>query len=937
MTIMDVEQQAEAGAQLVDKIHGPHTVDSPPPSSGQHLDNLVSSSVSSDNSNSTHHDEGETQPEEPVEVDSNKVENEAVKETRIITVEPPTEELPVATSSSSPPPLAISEEITEEKPEDTKTKAVQSPQNSQAEVQPEETQPEEVKQEVKAEQVKDEAKNEEAVDASVELPVVPPQNVEEVEKPREVAPVALPYVPSPPPSTESRAPVINGIVQPSFMLPPGRTPVLTNQLRFLQNNVIKAMWAHKFSAPFKAPVDAVRLNLPDYHTVITHPMDMGTIKKRLENFWYTSGQQCVEDFRLMFNNCYRYNPPGHIIYQWAQELEKNLNSRLSSLPTPELIVPFATKSKSSKKAPAPKRAANPVVKNEVSSSNGERSAYNAQPVFLRNAGGPSTNEPPIMPQPTVQPTTMKGIPSTKKGVKRKADTTTPLMEAPISFRPSLPLTPQSSVGQHHSKRTIKAPTRDLPDEVIPHKISSKNRPPMSDAMRHCSNILKELLGNKHSAYAWPFRKPVDVAALNLRDYFDIIKHPMDLGTIKEKMVNREYSTAREFEQDVRLVFTNCYRYNPAEHDVVKMARQLQQVFESKFAQLPEEIYNAPVPSKPSTSKSKKRPRGDETDASSGDEEDGEDSGTDSDESDDGKTANLLALQQQLAKVQEQIKVLAEHKPKKKKKKVPEGERTSSTPKHGGGGQKRGHSSKVAGPHSPATSASVSPPKKKQKTGGTAGGKDNAAYNKPPTTKAKSGTSTNSKKASSKSKPKTPQTNGGFAQPPTSTAVYDSDAEDNEPPPMSYDETRKLSLDINRLPPEKLGRVVTIIQTREPGLKDTNPDEIEIDFATLKSATLHELRTYVNSILHRRGRPPGSGASKPKKTLQSGEKKAPGKKPGPKKGAKAAAAAAAAAAGGGTASSGGLKKVPGAESGHLSDSSSSSGSSSSGSSSDSDSD
>ena len=93
--------------------------------------------------------------------------------------------------------------------------------------------------------------------------------------------------------------------------------------------------------------------------------------------------------------------------------------------------------------------------------------------------------------------------------------------------------------------------------------------------RYCSNILKELLSPKHSGYAWPFYKPVDVAALGLRDYSDIIKHPMDLGTIKEKMDNREYNTAREFEQDVRLVFTNCYRYNPAEHDVVKMARQVQ--------------------------------------------------------------------------------------------------------------------------------------------------------------------------------------------------------------------------------------------------------------------------------------------------------------------------------------------------------------------------
>ena len=34
------------------------------------------------------------------------------------------------------------------------------------------------------------------------------------------------------------------------------------------------------------------------------------------------------------------------------------------------------------------------------------------------------------------------------------------------------------------------------------------------------------------SYAWPFYKPVDVEGLGLHDYLDIIKHPMDLGTVK---------------------------------------------------------------------------------------------------------------------------------------------------------------------------------------------------------------------------------------------------------------------------------------------------------------------------------------------------------------------------------------------------------------------
>lgn len=73
--------------------------------------------------------------------------------------------------------------------------------------------------------------------------------------------------------------------------------------------------------------------------------------------------------------------------------------------------------------------------------------------------------------------------------------------------------------------------------------------------------------------------------------------------------------------------------------------------------------------------------------------------------------------------------------------------------------------------------------------------------------------------------------------------------------MSYDEKRQLSLDINRLPGEKLGRVVHIIQSREPSLRDSNPDEIEIDFETLKPSTLRELERYVKSCLQKKQRKP----------------------------------------------------------------------------------
>ena len=45
--------------------------------------------------------------------------------------------------------------------------------------------------------------------------------------------------------------------------------------------------------------------------------------------------------------------------------------------------------------------------------------------------------------------------------------------------------------------------------------------------------------------------------------------------IQKRLEERGYKDANEFAADVRLVFTNCYKYNPPEHDVVKMGRMLQ--------------------------------------------------------------------------------------------------------------------------------------------------------------------------------------------------------------------------------------------------------------------------------------------------------------------------------------------------------------------------
>ena len=50
----------------------------------------------------------------------------------------------------------------------------------------------------------------------------------------------------------------------------------------------------------------------DYYKIIKIPMDMGTIKKRLESHYYWNAQECIQDFNTMFTNCYIYNKVSHM-------------------------------------------------------------------------------------------------------------------------------------------------------------------------------------------------------------------------------------------------------------------------------------------------------------------------------------------------------------------------------------------------------------------------------------------------------------------------------------------------------------------------------------------------------------------------------------------------------------------------------------------------
>ncbi|GAU22560.1 hypothetical protein TSUD_93280 [Trifolium subterraneum] len=102
----------------------------------------------------------------------------------------------------------------------------------------------------------------------------------------------------------------------------------------------------------------------------------------------------------------------------------------------------------------------------------------------------------------------------------------------------------------------------------------------SKFFKSCSSLLEKLMKHKHG---WVFNSPVDVEALGLHDYFTIITHPMDLGTVKTRLNKNWYKSPKEFAEDVRLTFHNAMTYNPKGQDVHVMAEHLSKIFEDRWA------------------------------------------------------------------------------------------------------------------------------------------------------------------------------------------------------------------------------------------------------------------------------------------------------------------------------------------------------------------
>ena len=274
----------------------------------------------------------------------------------------------------------------------------------------------------------------------------------------------------------------------------------------------------------------------------------------------------------------------------------------------------------------------------------ERDSTDTTSVTESHATAPATNaeakdaqpqsETPAASAPTAAPAQ-----PTEATPSKEEQPTDAKIEAPTSEQPAQPFqseqpkdaepekgepqaSQQSTSAPEESNPTPAAAPSNAPQDANVNRTDSGAQPAddglthQDIAMPHVKYAQNTIRSLKSRREAGAFLQPVDPIALRIPHYTQIIKEPMDLGTIDLKLaltshrikvatstnnsqtrmtdklkhaidskrVDPEkdyYTTVDQFERDVFRVFNNCVRFNGAEHIFSKNAEVLRSVFEKQ--------------------------------------------------------------------------------------------------------------------------------------------------------------------------------------------------------------------------------------------------------------------------------------------------------------------------------------------------------------------
>ncbi|KAK4097057.1 hypothetical protein N658DRAFT_313948 [Parathielavia hyrcaniae] len=294
---------------------------------------------------------------------------------------------------------------------------------------------------------------------------------------------------------------------------------------------------------FRLPVQQLWPGLwADYSAKVSNPTDISTMEKRLRGDAprYDTMGEFKADLELMVQNAVTFNGDVHEVTGMARNCREQILTRMSQHLAAE---PPKPERKESAKAHTtrhvePRATAPPVP-----------AAPPARP--SKGAAGSPPHKPPVPESPAFAlPPGSNGVPLIRRD-STKADSR--------AKRPVKPAHPKDLV--YDTKRKKKLPLE----------------------LRFCDEVLTELRKSKHYDINAAFMQPVDPVALNIPTYHKVIKKPMDLQTMSNKLSQGGYTNAKEFEKDFDLIVKNCRAFNGEDHVVYSQALRLQDLYRAEMS------------------------------------------------------------------------------------------------------------------------------------------------------------------------------------------------------------------------------------------------------------------------------------------------------------------------------------------------------------------
>ncbi|KAK4157334.1 Bromodomain-containing protein [Chaetomidium leptoderma] len=83
--------------------------------------------------------------------------------------------------------------------------------------------------------------------------------------------------------------------------------------------------------PFKDPVDPERDGVPDYHDVVKKPMDLSTMKAKMDGREYGDETEFLADMNQIFTNCYTYWREQDPMWAACEKLQKSFEDKFGQM------------------------------------------------------------------------------------------------------------------------------------------------------------------------------------------------------------------------------------------------------------------------------------------------------------------------------------------------------------------------------------------------------------------------------------------------------------------------------------------------------------------------------------------------------------------------------------------------------------------------------